>query len=530
MKNKIVLAVCVAVMLVPAILAIFLYKRKPQEIIKQPDEVSLVTVTDSLSNTYTVNDKDEIKFLTDLANGSPVAAIPDAVYGFQSFVLRFTRGENTASYRFYMSAEMPDQVYFKDEEDRCFKADSLKSRTFMEKAYAISLYDTAVPVLTVGDMSTVVTPSQITWNYSTLDGKYTPIAVPTTTDVKSVDKISKRTLGISFSRQPSNAVITVFDGEEQIVSRLLEDFTGVNTATAKYFKIQISATWNEEEGQNSYGTATYLFNAYVMPDASFSISAEGVQQGGVIMIKASNAKSAGITFASEPDMGVTPQFYDVGENAVAYLPTDYFTQPGEYKLTLSYDGSVFEQKLLVTEYKFNSKTYSTGETTLRTVFSAENKAAEETMQQAVWTSVSNSGLLCEGESPKYPTKRTDHKTGYGNYMKLEKINEEFRHDGVDYEIAKGSEVRAILSGTVVYVGSGGIHGGTIVIDHGNGVRSWYSRVDTTSVTVGQSVAQGDLIAKTNDSGFGDASRFHFGVSVGKTFVSPLMILEKGLPK
>ena len=241
MKNKIVLGICIAVMLIPAVLAIFLYKSKAPDIIKQPDDVSLVTVTDSLSNTYTVNDKDEIKFLTELADGTQVTTIPDAVYGFKSFVLRFTRGESTASYRFYMSVEMPDQVYFKDEDDRNYKADSLKSRTFMEKPYAISLYDTAVPVLTVGDMSTVISPSEIAWNYSTVDGNFTPINVPVTGDVKNVDKISKRTLGISFSRQPDSAVITVRVGESFIppetVPAIFTDGSRAETAV----------TWDEGE-------------------------------------------------------------------------------------------------------------------------------------------------------------------------------------------------------------------------------------------------------------------------------------------
>ena len=175
MKNKVVLVICIAVMLVPAVLAIILYKPKPPEIVKDPESVSLVTITDSLTNTFTIDDKDEIKFLTDLANGTSAQSIPDAVYGFKTFVLKFTRGDTVASYRFYMSAEMPDQVYYKDGEDKCFKADSLKSRSFMEKPYAVSLYDTAVPVLTVGDSSTVISPSQISWNYSTVDGNYIPI-------------------------------------------------------------------------------------------------------------------------------------------------------------------------------------------------------------------------------------------------------------------------------------------------------------------------------------------------------------------
>lgn len=529
MKNKVIIVICVAIMLVPAVLAIFLYKPQAPEIVKDPESVSLVTITDANSNTYTINDKEEIKFLTELADGTSVAAIPDAVYGFKTFVLSYTRGDTVASYRFYMSSERPDQVYYKDGEDKCYKADSLKSRTFMEKSYAVSLYDTAVPVLTVGDNGTVISPMEISWNYKTVDGKYTPISVNTVLEVKNVDKISKKTLGISFSRKPSNVVVSVSDGGEQLFSKLLEDFTGISAKEAKYYKIQIHAKWNEEEGQNSYGEATYQFNAYIMPDAEFSFTATDVQQGGVIGITVKNASAAGVSFECTPDIKATPVFYENGEDAFAYLPTSYDTDPGDYRLRLMYDGIVYEQNITVREYKYNSKTYTNSESVINSVFSAENKGIEENVKESVFTSESASGLLCAGEKPKVPTKRSDHKTGYGNYVTLQATDEKTRHDGIDYDVSKGSDVKAIFSGTVVYVGDMPIHGGTVVIDHGNGVRSWYCRVDTSMATVGQTVSQGDVIAKSNDSGFGDSSRVHLGVSVGRTFVSPLWILDNGLP-
>jgi len=530
MKNKFLLVVCIIVMLVPAILAIVLYKKPQPEIVKDPEGVSLVTITDSLSNTFTIDDKDEIKFLTELADGTPVSSIPDAVYNFKTFVLKYTRGDTTASYRFYMSSEMPEQAYFKDGDDKCYKADSLKSRSFMEKSYAVSLYDTAVPVMTVGNRSTLIQPMEISWNYSTVDGKYTPISVPSSSEIKNIDDISKTTLGISFSRQPSNAVITVYDGDEQMFSKLLEDFTGITTKEVKYYKVQIHAKWNEEEGQNSYGEATYQFNARIIPDAEFSFSATDVQQGGVIALTVKNASAAGLTFECTPNINATPVFYDTETGAFAYLPTSYLTTPGEYKLKMTYDGTEYEQLITVREFKFNSKTYTNPESVIRSVFSAENEAAEETVRSAVFSQQSNSGLLCEGESPKVPTKRTDHKTGYGNYITFKETGGEARHDGVDYDVSKGTDVKAILSGVVIYVGETAIHGGTVVVDHGNGVRSWYCRVDTSLASVGQAVKQGDVIAKSNDSGFGDASRVHLGVSVGETFVSPLWILDNGLPK
>ena len=530
MKNKFVLVICIAVMLIPAVLAIFLYKPKQPEIVKDPEGVSLVTVTDSLSNTFTVENKDEIKFLTDLANGTPVSSIPDAVYNFKTFVLRFTRGDSTASYRFYMSAEMPDQVFYKDSDDNCFKADSLKSREFMERSYAVSLYDTAVPVLTVGDGATVISPAQIEWKYSTAEGNYIPIAVPSSDETKSIDKISKTTLGISFSRAPSNAVVTVADENGQLFSKLLGDFTGIATKEPKYYDVQIHATWNEEAGQSSYGTAVYKFKAYIMPDAEFSFTATDVQQGGMIGILVKNASSSGLTAEISPDMGAVPVFYDDGGNTFAYLPTSYDTAAGEYTLRLVYDGVTYEQIINVREAKFNSKTYTESESVIKSVFSQENKAAEEDMRAAAFSSPSSQTLLCSGEKPGLPTRRSEHKTGYGIYITFKSTGEETRHDGVDYDVQKGSEIKAAYSGTVVYVGSTGIHGGTIVIDHGRGVRTWYCRVDTSAVTAGQAVARGDVIAKSDDSGFGDSSRAHFGISVGSTFVNPYLVLEKGLPE
>lgn len=530
MKNKVILVICILIMLVPAVLAIVLYKQKPPEIIADPEGVSLVTITDSLSNVYTVEDKDEIKFLTELASGTPVSSVPDAVYNFKTFVFKFTRGDSTVSYRFYMSAEMPEQVYYKDGDEKCYKADSLKSRAFMEKQYAISLYDTAVPVLTVGDNASVIQPYEIAWNYSTVDGNYIPISAATANEVKNIDKLSKQTLGISFSRKPSNAVITVFDGSEQLYSKLLEDFTGITTREAKYYTVQIHATWNEEAGQNSYGSATYKFNAYVMPDAEFSFSATDIQQGGVIAITVKNASAAGLSVECTPDIKAIPKFYDDGQNTFAYLPTSYETEPGEYTLKMTYDGNEYEQTITVREVKYNSKTYTNSESVIKSVFSAENAAAEETMKLGVFSQTSPSGLLCEGEKIKTPTDRTTHKTGYGLYVTFESTGGKARHDGIDYDVSKGTSVKAVLSGTVVYVGTSPIHGGTVVIDHGNGVRTWYCRVDTSLASVGQTVKQGDVIAKSNDSGFGDSSRVHFGVSVGETFVSPLWILDNGLPK
>ena len=534
MKNKIIVAVCVLIMIVPTILAIACYKAPEKEIVKDPEGVSRVTITDANSNTFAIDSKEEIKLLTDLASGEAVSSssVPTEVLTeFKTFAMSYVRGDTVAIYYFYMSAQRPDQVYFKDESDNYYKVnDNMTIRSFMETKYAVSLYDTTVPVLTAGDSGTVISPCEIKWYYSTVDGNYTSVSVPTVTEITNIDRISKKTLGISFSRKPDNTVVTVFDGGQTVLIKPLEEFTGIPAKEAKYYKVEVRARWNATEEQKSYGEAAYQFNAYIMPDAEFSFSATDIEQGSFIAITAQNASAQGLEVECTPELKDMPEFYNNGDSATAFLATSYETEPGEYQLKLTYDGVTIEQTITVREpEKYNKKTYTNSASDIKAVFSDENLAKEDDIRETVFTSQSASGLLCADEKPVSPVKNTNHKTGYGIYVSFKESDLETRHDGIDFEAKKGADVKAVLSGTVVYVGEMPIHGGTIVIDHGNGMRSWYSRVDTSKVSVGQTVSQGDVIAKSNDSGFGDSARVHLGFSIGRTFVNPRAVIDKGLP-
>ncbi len=179
--------------------------------------------------------------------------------------------------------------------------------------------------------------------------------------------------------------------------------------------------------------------------------------------------------------------------------------------------------------QLTTKNYANSAAEIGRFFYDENKKQSEDMCKNVFSLASASGNLCNTEELEFPTRRKDYKTGYGLTMTLKATGETFRHNGIDYHVSSGSEVHAALSGQVTYVGQTVINGGVIVIDHGNGVRTWYTRVDASRVTVGQTVTRGDLIAYTNDSGFGDAERVHFSVSFEDSFVSPLWMLEKGIP-
>lgn len=102
------------------------------------------------------------------------------------------------------------------------------------------------------------------------------------------------------------------------------------------------------------------------------------------------------------------------------------------------------------------------------------------------------------------------------------------HMAIDFFAPEGTEVYAVCDGTVEAVESTLLHGTTIVINHGKGVKSIYnSLADGDSVSVGQTVKQGDLIGEvstTNRQEFKEGPHLHFSVTENGEVIDPMKYL------
>lgn len=62
------------------------------------------------------------------------------------------------------------------------------------------------------------------------------------------------------------------------------------------------------------------------------------------------------------------------------------------------------------------------------------------------------------------------------------------HTGIDVATSKGTPIKAAASGTVTYAARKGSYGNLVVVDHGNGVQTYYAHCNSINVSVGQSVS------------------------------------------
>ena len=95
------------------------------------------------------------------------------------------------------------------------------------------------------------------------------------------------------------------------------------------------------------------------------------------------------------------------------------------------------------------------------------------------------------------------------------------HEGIDLAVGNGTPVVAAKAGVVIVAGWMGGYGNLVVIDHGGGVATAYGHNTSVTVGVGQSVAQGQLIAYSGNTGHSTGPHVHFEVRINGSPVDPM---------
>ena len=109
-----------------------------------------------------------------------------------------------------------------------------------------------------------------------------------------------------------------------------------------------------------------------------------------------------------------------------------------------------------------------------------------------------------------------------------------QHNGIDtcrWSGTHGADVIAVKSGTIEVAnwGYGGGYGNYVVVNHGNGVLTYYAHLSNITVSVGQRVSQGTVIGQAGNTGYSFGAHLHFGIMINGSWKNPVDYLTRYTP-
>ena len=100
------------------------------------------------------------------------------------------------------------------------------------------------------------------------------------------------------------------------------------------------------------------------------------------------------------------------------------------------------------------------------------------------------------------------------------------HKGLDIAAPEGQTVVSTNDGIITLAEDDLYYtGGTIIIDHGHGVKSIYAHLLTVDVKVGQKIIKGEPIGKVGSTGRSTGPHLHWGVMWFDEYVDPQLLIN-----
>ena len=451
-----------------------------------------------------------------------IGDLPKTALDQNPFVVTLKTAVKSESFQLYMS-NTPSLCYIMDSKGVAYQFDGADAEKFLESQYAESMYSGAkLPTLTLEGEEAVL-PVETKWAYKAHSSKYVPVDTSDDVTAETQTFSLHGGLAVNFDILPDLCSVKIIDSATGAV--YYED-VAANLSSFRVEKpmdvlVEVTAKWYEDASRDYYGESKYSFAANVSAPAAFYVIEKEMDAGEFISLAVKNVTDVeNITFQCYPDMAFITPFFTEGEYAYSFLHIPVDAAEGDYKITLTYGSTVYEDVIKVNSINRKTNNYSVDASAVSAM--SEASVAEFDALVKELTANASDKRLFEGAFSAYPFGYP-YSLGalYGSFVTF---NGDTATSHVNMGVAHkanydNSPVPALNAGVVVYAGSTAYSGNTVVVDHGFGIMTWYRNMGEISVQVGQSVAKDEKLGVTGTTG---AYYFHgvnIAMSVGNKFVT-----------
>lgn len=250
-----------------------------------------------------------------------------------------------------------------------------------------------------------------------------------------------------------------------------------------------------------------------------------------------NGKTALMEFAKEKNINydkiaVDKKSYKIFDNPVderkayALLPISYYEKPSDKKVEIFYkEANIQKSKILffrIQDGKYKKEVLSVDNSKVKLNEKDKKRASKEYAEaMKIYKTTTKKSYMTKPFILPLDTLITS------DFGKARVFNGSLKsyHSGTDFRAAVGTPLAACNDGVVVLAKDRFYAGGSVIIDHGQGIYSCYYHMSKFDVKKGDIVKMGDILGLSGESGRVTGPHLHFSFRVGGEQVDPLQLIK-----
>jgi hypothetical protein len=247
--------------------------------------------------------------------------------------------------------------------------------------------------------------------------------------------------------------------------------------------------------------------------------ASSVKQGEVLKVKLLDASQFEGHVADHGWVSLADRkaklFVQSDGSLMALMPVSVFQKPDFYSLNVyaPRDTLVYTRKITIQDGRYRTQNVTVSKSTAGLQPLPGELEAIQALKDTIssikyWNEPFMSPTIDCQNSP-FGVKRLHNGVPTGDY-----------HKGLDLRSPAGRPIYAITAGKVQIARMYRLHGGTVGLDHGQGVGSIYIHMSRLNVKPGDLVKKGDVIGYVGSTGFASGPHLHWGMYVSGLPVNP----------
>ena len=299
--------------------------------------------------------------------------------------------------------------------------------------------------------------------------------------------------------------------------------SGVLTLPANgTYTLRVTAQVTQKRASGPHGTFVFEASFTLKAVPQITLEPASAVQGDVVVVRVE-----GILDGSVPtiETELSPAHFVKTETGYeALLGVHYNRSGGDWPVTVTCGDTTEELTVTVSGASFDRVTETVSDAVKQSA--AASSAALKAFNDAMYGvyGIYDDKLYFDG-AWKWPVATGVSTVSYGAFVTDGATGDVSRHTGVDLSVSINTPVTAPAAGRVVYAGWLDRTGGTVVIEHGAGIKSYLFHLAEVTCSVNDLVDAGTQVGVSGIAGYTDKPHVHFEVRVGNQSVDPAKLVN-----